>query len=145
MMRPRQVLLITLIQSFAVIMMQYAWYVVLEIERLSPVPPLEVDIPPFPMAKICIDFSGPYKETWRGNKYLLSIAWGAGHKTFQYETKQWHPDLALIKRYYFDAFSSTGNLTKIGPAFISYSFAATSRRLSIVNIRTACYPPQPTV
>ena len=37
-------------------------------------PPLqESDIPPYPMAKLSLDLSGPYPTTLSGNKYIIAF------------------------------------------------------------------------
>ena len=33
----------------------------------------EIDIPPYPMAKISLDLSGPYPTTLSGNKYIIAF------------------------------------------------------------------------
>jgi transposase InsO family protein/predicted aspartyl protease len=48
-------------------------------DRKSRPPVQEVDIPPYPFAKIGLDLSGPYPTTLSGNKYVVSfIDWYSG-------------------------------------------------------------------
>ena len=39
----------------------------------------ETDIPPFPMAKLSLDLSGPYPTSLSGNKYIIAfVDWFSG-------------------------------------------------------------------
>ena len=39
----------------------------------------ETDIPPYPMAKLSLDLSGPYPTSLSGNKYIIAfVDWNSG-------------------------------------------------------------------
>ena len=49
----------------------------------------ETDIPPYPMAKLSLDLSGPYPKTMSGNKYIIAfVDWFSG----------WHEAFAVLDK-----------------------------------------------
>ena len=105
----------------------------------------ETDIPPYPMAKLSLDLSGPYPTTLPGNKYIIAfVDWYSGWpEAFAVPDKTGEIVAHLIIDKIFPRFGSclqlvTDNGTENGNQIVKETLA----RLNIDHVKTSVYHPQ---
>ena len=106
-------------------------------------PPLqETDIPPYPMAKLSLDLSGPYPTSLSGNKYkmLLSIGIVVGQKLLLYQTL---PVADLIIEQIYPRFGCPLQIVSDnGTENVDKVMKETLAKLKIDHVLTSVYHPQ---
>ena len=105
----------------------------------------ETDIPPYPMAKLSLDLSGPYPTTLSGNRYIIAIVdWYSGWpEAFSVPDKTAETVADLIIDKIFPRFGSCLQLvTDNGTENVNRIVKETLDRLKINHVLTSVYHPQ---
>ena len=105
----------------------------------------ETDIPPYPMAKLSLDLSGPYPTTLPGNKYIIAfVDWYSGWpEAFAVPDKTGETVADLIIDKIFPRFGSCLQLvTDNGTENANQIVKETLARLNIDHVKTSVYHPQ---
>ena len=109
-------------------------------------PPLqETDIPPYPMAKISLDLSGPYPTTLSGNKYIIAfVDWYSGWpEAFPVPDKTADTVADLIIEQIFPRFGCPLQIVSDnGSENVNKVVKETLAKLKIDHILTSVYHPQ---
>ena len=105
----------------------------------------ETDIPPYPMAKLSLDLSGPYPTTLSGNKYIIAfVDWFSGWpEAFAVPDKTADTVAQLIIE---DVYPRHGCALQIvsdnGAENVNRTVKETLARLKIDHVLTSVYHPQ---
>ena len=105
----------------------------------------ETDIPPYPMAKLSLDLSGPYPTTMSGNKYSIAfVDWYSGWpEAFAVPDKTGETVADLIIDQVFPRFGSCLQLvTDNGTENVNKVVKETLAKLNIDHVLTSVYHPQ---
>ena len=105
----------------------------------------ETDIPPYPMAKLSLDLSGPYPTTLSGNRYIIAFDdWYSGWpEAFSVPDKTAETVADLIIDKIFPRFGSCLQLvTDNGTENVNRIVKETLDRLKINHVLTSVYHPQ---
>ena len=105
----------------------------------------ETDIPPYPMAKLSLDLSGPYPTTMSGNKYIIAfVDWYSGWpEAFAVPDKTAETVSDLIIDQIFPHFGSCLQLVSDnGTENVNKIVKETLEKLKIDNVLTSVYHPQ---
>ena len=105
----------------------------------------ETDIPPYPMAKLSLDLSGPYPTTLSGNRYIIPfVDWYSGWpEAFSVPDKTAETVADLIIDNIFPRFGSCLQLvTDNGTENVNRIVKETLDRLKINYVLTSVYHPQ---
>ena len=105
----------------------------------------ETDIPPYPMAKLGLDLSGPYPTTLSGNKYIIAfVDWYSGWpEAFAVPDKTAETVADLIIDQIFPRFGSCLQLVSdYGTENVNKVVRETLERLKIDHVTTSVYHPQ---
>ena len=105
----------------------------------------ETDIPPYPMAKLSLDLSGPYPTTMSGNKYIIAfVDWYSGWpEAFAVPDKTGETVADLIIDQVFSRFGSCLQLvTDNGTENVNKLVKETLAKLNIDHVLTSVYHPQ---
>ena len=105
----------------------------------------ETDIPPYSMAKLGLDLSGPYPTTMSGNKYIKAfVDWYSGWpEAFAVPDKNGETVADLIIEQIFPRFGSCLQLVSDnGTENVNRVVRKTSERLKIDHVTTSVYHPQ---
>ena len=105
----------------------------------------ETDIPPYPMAKLSLDLSGPYPTTLSGNKYIIAfVDWYSGWpEAFAVPDKNAETIADLIIDQIFPRFGSCLQLVADnGTENVNKVVRETLEKLKIDHVLTSVYHPQ---
>ena len=105
----------------------------------------ETAIPPYPMAKLSLDLSGPYPTTMSGNKYIIAfVDWYSGWpEAFAVPDKTGETVADLIIDQVFPRFGSCLQLvTDNGTENVNKVVKETLAKLNIDHVLTSVYHPQ---
>ena len=105
----------------------------------------ETDIPPYPMAKLGLDLSGPYPLTLPGNKYIIAfVDWYSGWpEAFAVPDKTGETVADLIIEQIFPHFGSCFQLVSDdGTENVKRAVRETLERLKIDHVTKSVYYPQ---
>ncbi|MCG7879415.1 MAG: RNase H-like domain-containing protein, partial [Candidatus Thiodiazotropha endolucinida] len=105
----------------------------------------ETDIPPYPMAKLSLDLSGPYPTTLSGNKYIIAfVDWYSGWpEAFAVPDKTAETVAELIIGHIFPRFGCPLQIvTDNGTENVNKMVKETLERLNVDHILTSVYHPQ---
>ena len=105
----------------------------------------ETDIPPYPMAKISLDLSGPYPTTLSGNKYIIAfVDWYSGWpEAFAVPDKSADTVADLIIEQIFPRFGSPLQIVSDnGTENVNKVVKETLAKLKIDHVLTSVYHPQ---
>ena len=105
----------------------------------------ETDIPPYPMAKLSLDLSGPYPKTMSGNKYIIAfVDWFSGWpEAFAVPDKTADTVAHLLIEEIFPRFGCPLQIvTDNGSENVNKVVQETMRSLNIHYVQTSVYHPQ---
>ena len=105
----------------------------------------ETDIPPYPMAKLSLDLSGPYPKTMSGNKYIIAfVDWFSGWpEAFAVPDKTADTVAHLLIEEIFPRFGCPLQIvTDNGSENVNKVVQETMRSLNIYHVQTSVYHPQ---
>lgn len=105
----------------------------------------DTDIPPFPMAKLSLDLSGPYPTSLSGNKYIIAfVDWFSGWpEAFAVPDKTADTVAHLLLEEIFPRFGSPLQIVSDnGTENINKVVRETMERLNISHVVTSVYHPQ---
>ena len=105
----------------------------------------ETDIPPYPMAKLSLDLSGPYPKTMSGNKYIIAfVDWFSGWpEAFAVPDKTADIVAHLLIEEIFPRFGCPLQIvTDKGSENVNKVVQETMRSLNIHHVQTSVYHPQ---
>ena len=105
----------------------------------------ETDIPPYPMAKLSLDLSGPYPKTMSGNKYIIAfVDWVSGWpEAFAVPDKTADTVAHLLIEEIFPRFGCPLQIvTDNGSENVNKVVQETMRSLNIHHVQTSVYHPQ---
>lgn len=105
----------------------------------------ETDVPPYPMAKLSLDLSGPYPTTMSGNKYIIAfVDWYSGWpEAFSVPDKTGETVANLIINQIFPRFGSCLQIvTDNGTENVNKVIKETLEGLKIDHVLTSVYHPQ---
>ena len=105
----------------------------------------ETDIPPYPMAKLSLDLSGPYPTTMSGNKYIIAfVDWYSGWpEAFAVPDKTAETVADLIIDQIFPRLGSCLQLVSDnGTENVNKIVKETLEKLKIDHVLTSVYHPQ---
>ena len=105
----------------------------------------ETDIPPYPMAKLSLDLSGPYPKTMSGNKYIIAfVDWFSGWpEAFAVPDKTADTVAHLLIEEIFPRFGCPLQIvTDNGSENVNKVVQETMRSLKIHHVQTSVYHPQ---
>ena len=105
----------------------------------------ETDIPPYPMAKLSLDLSGPYPKTMSGNKYIIAfVDWFSGWpEAFAVPDKTADTVAHLLIEEIFPRFGCPLQIvTDNGSENVNKVVQETMRSLNIHHVQTSVYHPQ---
>ena len=109
-------------------------------------PPLqETDIPPYPMAKLSLDLSGPYPTTLSGNKYIIAfVDWYSGWpEAFPVPHKTAETAADLIIEQIFPRFGCPLQIVSDnGTENVNKVVRETLAKLKIDHVLTSIFHPQ---
>ena len=105
----------------------------------------ETDIPPYPMAKLSLDLSGPYPKTMSGNKYIIAfVDWFSGWpEAFAVPDKTADTVAHLLIEEIFPRFGCPLQIvTDNGSENVNKVVQETMRSLNKHHVQTSVYHPQ---
>ena len=105
----------------------------------------ETDIPPYPMAKLSLDLSGPYPKTMSGNKYIIAfVDWFSGWpEAFAVPDKTADTVAHLLIEEIFPRFGCPLQIvTDNGSENVNKVVQETMMSLNIHHVQTSVYRPQ---
>lgn len=105
----------------------------------------ETDIPPYPMAKLGLDLSGPYPKSLSGNKYIVAfVDWFSGWpEAFAVPDKTADTVAHLLIEEIFPRFGSPLQIVSDnGTENVNKTMRETMHVLKIDHVRTSVYHPQ---
>ena len=105
----------------------------------------ETDIPPYPMAKLSLDLSGPYPTTLSGNKYIIAfVDWYSGWpEAFPVADKTAETVTDLILQQIFPRFGCPLQIVSDnGSENVNKMVRETLEKLKIDHVLTSVYHPQ---
>jgi hypothetical protein len=105
----------------------------------------ETDIPPYPMAKLSLDVSGPYPTSLSGNKYIIAfVDWFSGWpEAFAVPDKSADTVAHLLLNEIFPRFGCPLQIvTDNGTENVNKVVRETMERLNISHVLTSVYHPQ---
>ena len=105
----------------------------------------ETDIPPYPMAKLSLDLSGPYPTTMSGNKYIVAfVDWYSGWpEAFAVKDKTAETIAYLILEEIFPRYGCPLQIvTDNGTENVNKMVRETLERLKVDHVLTSIYHPQ---